>query len=736
MQRAKFIKSLAAHRWLPPANIRLPPPQNPTAALPPAQYIHTTSYLDSTILQLQQQPPPPRKRLKFKPPSARLAVRSDRIRAMSTSINIPALPAAAANAAISVQQQADDTARFSTTAEPKMLVRSPGSHDPNTQSNYLVFYPLHYDVALNIDFDKCRFVGSVSTKFECRQQGTCDEILLDSKDVEVKNVTVVEGPAVKSWSLGEEAKKGNYGRQLKVHLSGVVDYQETVVLKIEFETTDKAAALQWLTPEQTTNGKHPYVFSQCEPIYCRTIFPCADTPAAKSTFTFAIRSPLPVLCSGLQTSVGTYDATTKSLLYGYEQTVPIPAYLFAIASGDIAGTRIGPRSWVWGAAEELVSLKAEMDGEVEKFISIAEKITDMEYAWGTYNVLILPPSFPFGGMENPVYTYATPSIISGDKENIDVIAHELAHSWSGNLVTNATFQDFWLNEGWTMYLERRIGAEIHGEKFYDFSSIIGWKSLEESVNEYGADHEFTKLVPNLVDQDPDDAFSTIPYEKGFTLLRKLDRLVGRERWDRFIPHYFKTFRGKSLTSKQFKDTLLAFFESDAQAHELLTTKIDWDKEFYSPGLPEKPDFDTSMVDVCYELAKKWRNKDLLGFAPSANDLDGWTANQKVVFLDRLLGYDALAKADVDLMGKVYGFDCSGNMEVVFRFYGLALKARHERFYQPAASWVQTIGRMKYCRPTYRALAACDRELAVKTFTEREMWYHPLCRSMVRKDLGL
>lgn len=287
-----------------------------------------------------------------------------------------------------------------------------------------------------------------------------------------------------------------------------------------------------------------------------------------------------------------------------------------------------------------------------------------------------------------------------------------------------------------MYLERRIGAAIHGEKYYDFSCIIGWKSLEESVKEYGAEHEFTKLVPNLVGEDPDDAFSTVPYEKGFTFLRKLDETVGREKWNKFIPFYFKTFKGKSLTSHQFKDTVLSFFKDDKAASMELSDKIDWDKEFYSPGLPTKPDFDTSMVDICYELAEKWKNKGDNGFTPSEKDLDDWTANQKVVFLDTLATYPAFSTEDVDALGKVYGFDNSGNMEVVFRFYGVALKAKYEKFYEPAAKWVQTIGRMKYCRPTYRSLASCDRDLAVKTFLEREEWYHPLCRAMVRKDLGL
>lgn len=212
-------------------------------------------------------------------------------------------------------------------------------------------------------------------------------------------------------------------------------------------------------------------------------------------------------------------------------------------------------------------------------------------------------------MENPVYTFATPTLISGDRQNVDVIAHELAHSWSGNLVTSCSWEHFWLNEGWTIYIERRIGAAIHGEPERDFSAIIGWKALEDSINHYGADHEYTKLIPNLQSGvDPDDAFSTVPYEKGFHFLYYLEKLVGRDAFDKFIPHYFSKYEGKSLDSYEFRDTFMAFFNGlgDDEISKKVAG-IDWEARFYDPGMPPKPEFDTTYADQCYALAEKWKD---------------------------------------------------------------------------------------------------------------------------------
>jgi leukotriene-A4 hydrolase len=496
-----------------------------------------------------------------------------------------------------------------------------------------------------------------------------------------------------------------------------------------------------MTPAQTSNKKHPYMFSQCQAIHARSVFPCQDTPDVKSTFDFALRSPLPVLASGLPTGSKEYaapkDGAPGTLLYTFEQKVPIPSYLFALASGDLASASIGPRSTIWSGPEELLDCQRELEGEIEPFMTAIESVVSLPYQWTQYNCLILPPSFPYGGMENPVWTYATPSIISGDKQNVDVIAHELSHSWSGNLVSNCSWEHFWLNEGWTTYLERRVQAHLYGEPYRHFSAVIGWKALEGSVERYGTEHPYTKLVTDLKGNDPDDAFSSIPYEKGFHALYAFELLLGKEKWDSFIPHYFNTFKFKSLDSYDFKACLIDFFSSDSSSAKKLED-FDWDKLFYAPGYPTKPEFDETLVKTCYDLANKWesriknKSKD---FEPKKEDIDSWVANQSVVFLERIEDFAAsFSPADIHLLGSVYSYTTTQNIEVLSRYLGIGLKAKAEETYKPAAELLGKIGRMKFVRPLYRALEEADRALAVETYEKNKDFYHPICREMVRKDL--
>ncbi|KAL2071810.1 hypothetical protein VTL71DRAFT_13045 [Oculimacula yallundae] len=603
--------------------------------------------------------------------------------------------------------------------------------DPTTVSNYNNWKTKHTIADFAIDFKKQRLTGTVTLSLESITEKESEEIILDSSYLDITEVSL-NGSTTKDWKLAERSEP--YGSPLSINVPGGASRGTILDVAITLATTDKCTALQWLPPTQTGNKKYPYMFSQCEAIHNRSIFPCQDTPDVKSTYDFRIRSPLPVVASGLSTGASAFkhgeDGEAGTLLYTFNQEIPIPSYLFAIASGDIATAAIGPRSLVSTGPEELSDAKWELENDIEKYIEVAEKLI-FPYKWTQYNVLVLPPSFPYGGMENPIFTFATPTIISGDRENIDVIAHELAHSWSGNLVSNASWEHMWLNEGWTVYLERRIQAAVHGEPHRDFSAIIGWKALEDSVNNFGADHEFTKLVIDLKGKDPDDSFSSIPYEKGFHFLYYLEKLVGKPEFDKFIPHYFTTWSQKSLDSYDFKATLLSFFASFPASAKALES-VDWDTWFYAPGLPPKPKFDTSMVDRCYALADAWSSPD---YAPQASDIAGLTANQIVVFLEKVQLFPTpLSPAQSRAMGKAYNLATSRNVELSFRYFGIGLTAKDESVYQPTAELLGTVGRMKFVRPLYRKLNKVDRELALKTFEKNRDFYHPICRDMVEKDL--
>ncbi|TVY29225.1 Leukotriene A-4 hydrolase-like protein [Lachnellula hyalina] len=604
--------------------------------------------------------------------------------------------------------------------------------DPNTLSNYNDWKTKHTIADLAIDFKKQRLTGTVTLQLESITDKQSQEIILDTSFLDVQNVSLNGGKS--TWEV--KARSEPYGSPLSVEVPGGAAKGSIVSLNISLATTEKCTALQWFAPAQTSNKKFPYMFSQCQAIHNRSIFPCQDTPDVKSTYDFKIRSPLPVIASGLPTGAAKFEhgenGESGTLLYSFHQEIPMPSYLFALASGDIATASIGPRSVVSTGPEELSDAKWEFEDDTEKFIQVAEKLI-FPYAWTQYNILVLPPSFPYGGMENPVFTFATPTVVSGDRENIDVIAHELSHSWSGNLVSNASWEHFWLNEGWTTYLERRIQTAVHGESHRDFSAIIGWKALEDSVKIFGEDHEFTKLVIDLKGKDPDDAFSSIPYEKGFHFLYYLEKLIGKSSWDPFIPHYFKTWLKKSLDSYDFKATLLDFFASDKEASKALES-VDWDTWFYKPGMPPKPDFDTSMVDTCYALADKWESKD---YTPSKSDIEGLSANQIVVFLEKVqLFKEPLAPAQSKAMGKTYSLTNTRNVELSSRYLGIGLTAKDESVYKPTTELLGKVGRMKFVRPLYRKLEKVDRKLALETFEKNKEFYHPICRGLVEKDLGL
>ncbi|PKX98583.1 bifunctional aminopeptidase/epoxide hydrolase [Aspergillus novofumigatus IBT 16806] len=567
--------------------------------------------------------------------------------------------------------------------------------DPNTLSNYNNWVSTHITANFDILFDQRKLAGNVIHQFRSTTHGESNHIILDTNNLDIGGVKVNGQPS--QWEFLPRLEP--YGTPLKITLDQGVKLNETIEVDISVKTTEKCTALQWLTPAQTSNKKHPYMFSQCQAIHARSIFPCQDTPDVKCTLDFNITSPLPVIASGLpvRDSSEAPESDGKTL-YKFHQKVPIPSYLFALASGDISEAPIGPRSVVATSPDKLSECQWELEADTEKFINAIEKIV-YPYVWGEYNVLILPPVFRTGEWKIQSLHLPPP-----DRENIDVIAHELAHSWSGNLVTNASWEHFWLNEGWTTYLERR--------PYRHFSAIIGWKALTDSVEHFGPEHDFTKLITNLKGMDPDDAFSSIPYEKGFNFLFHLENLVGKSKFDLFIPHYFNKYKGKSLDSYEFKSTILDFFKDDSEASTALN-ELDWDRWFYA----------------------LWLSLPNSSFKPQSEDIRGLTANQVVVFLEQILVSERQLTPELSkLMGEIYGLAASQNIEVANLYFQVGLQAGDASVLEPTADLLGKIGRMKFVRPLYRKLAKFDRKRAIETFEKHRDFYHPICRAMVEKDL--
>ncbi|EQC37343.1 hypothetical protein SDRG_05560 [Saprolegnia diclina VS20] len=601
--------------------------------------------------------------------------------------------------------------------------------DKHTLANLEAISVLSLDLHLTADFGRSALDGYVDIEAEVLAPTT--SFVLDTRALYIKSATI-DGTPVLKQQIDDEV----FGTALHLALPAAVQAVGTkFTARIYYETTPESSAIQWLPKEQTADKEYPYLFTQCQAIHARSLLPCQDCPMAKSIYKATITVPSWAKC--LMSAVACADPETngETTQFFYEQNVAVPSYLIAMVIGHLESREVGPRSRVW-SEPSMVDAVAYEFAQTEDFLRNAEEIMDQEYVWGRYDMVSLPPSFPFGGMENPCLTFATPTLLAGDRSLADVIAHEIAHSWTGNLITNHTWEHFWLNEGWTMWLQRKIMAKIYTDLHFDFDAIIGWNALLDSVDHYGHDHEFTKLVPVLDGADPDDSFSSVPYEKGFNLLYYLSKLVGDAAFETFAKAYVRAFRYKTVTSNEFRDFFVAFF-AETKSAELAT--IDWAAWFYAPGMPARPDFDTTISTASAELADRW----LQNAGPfAADDIAHWTSSQIIVTLETILekciargeflSHDVLAD-----MGALYNLVETKNSEVRFRYQTLCVRAEYAVILPQVEAFLKEQGRMKFVRPLYRdlyksAFGAAD---ARRIFAEWKDNYHPIARKMVAKDLG-
>ncbi|KAG2191809.1 hypothetical protein INT47_011933 [Mucor saturninus] len=607
--------------------------------------------------------------------------------------------------------------------------------DLSSQANIDQVKTTHLHLNWNVDFKSQILYGNVVLDLVTSVENV-NKVVLDTSYLDIQSVTLGENESLK-YQVAE--RYADLGSALTIDVPVIEKTGTQFQLTIQYATTEKCTAVQFLTPEQTLGGKHPYLFSQSEPIHGRAMIPCQDSPSVKVTYSASVKSDLPVVMSALQTGIDDEHDGTKT--YHFRQNTTIPSYLIAIAVGNLVGREIGPRSSVW-CEPEMIDAAAWEFADTELFVATGEDLLT-PYEWGRYDLLVLPPSFPYGGMENPCLTFVTPTLLAGDKSAVNVIAHEISHSWMGNLVTTNSWKHYWLNEGWTVFIERKILGRLHGEATRQFEALSGLKSLQESVDLFGPDSLKTVLNPDLRGgANPDDFFSKVPYEKGFNFLYHIEKVVGGPSiFEPYMKAYVKHFASTSISTQDWQEFLFAYMEEThgPSMVEKLNT-IDFDAWINKPGMPPvDPQFDTSLADACYDLAKRWdeaRDTDLSQF--SSKDIEDFSASQKIVFLERLTDAKPLAHALIVKMDELYNLTSNHNADLRLRWQQICLMSSYEPIYPEVVKFVTEQGRMKFVRPLYRLLHEADNgaQLAVDTYLAHKSFYHPIAAQLIEKDIGL
>lgn len=568
----------------------------------------------------------------------------------------------------------------------------------------------HASLKLTIDFQQKQLIGSAKLTLDRREAGA--PVILDIQGLAVERITGEDG-SPREYTISKEDR--HLGSALTVNLTPP-DHNITVY----YHTTEKSDALQWLAPAQTAGGKHPYLFTQGQSIFTRTWIPLQDSPAVRITYDAEIVAPagLTPVMSARRLERGANGA------YRFELNLPIPSYLVALACGNLQFLPISERSGVWSEPEIVTKARDEFI-DTEKMIQSVERLFGA-YRWGRYDIIVLPPSFPFGGMENPMLTFATPTVLTGDKSLVSLVAHELAHSWSGNLVTNATWADFWLNEGFTMYLEHRTMEEVYGSDRANLEAQLGRTELEREMLELEPIDQI--LHVDLKGRHPDDGFTGVPYQKGLMFLQRLESLVGREAFDTFLKNYFDEHSFQSITTEDFLNDLnVNLLKSRPEVQK----NIHIDEWIYKPGLPaDTPAIRSkalAAVDGALELLKS-------GEAPDHLQTKGWVTQQWQHFLTNLpAGTSAASMARLDA---AFHFTNSSNSEIQGEWLRLAIQYR----YQPADAKIEefliNVGRRKFLKPLYTEFAKTPegKARAREIYKKARARYHPICQTLIDKIL--
>lgn len=582
--------------------------------------------------------------------------------------------------------------------------------DEHTLSNYYDARTTHLHLDIEVSFEEKKVFGTAVHTIE--NINNVEHINFDTKALNIKNVTI-DGGQETEYTM--ESYDELLGTQLSVAIT-----PETKTVEIEYETTEKTEALDWLMPAQTAGKEQPFMYTQGQSIFTRSWIPVQGTPAIRITYSARVKVP-----NNLMAVMSASNPVQKNETGIYEFDMPqsIPCYLLALAVGDLAFAEIDHRTGVYTEPSMLEDCAYEL-ADMGNMVTAAEKLYGT-YLWDRYDVIVLPPSFPFGGMENPRLTFATPTIIAGDRSLVALIAHELAHSWSGNLVTNSTWNDFWLNEGFTVYFERRIMESLYGKDYTDMLALLGYQDLMSSIEDEAPEMQSLKL--NLMMKHPDDAMSDIAYEKGYFFLRLLEQTVGRDNFDAFLKAYFDEHKFQTITTEEF----IVYLNNNLIGPHNLSVNLDeW---VYGQGVPDNCPkvISTRFNAVEANIEQFYTSGKVEGSIEASN----WTTHEWLHFIRHLK--EGTTPEQMALLDENFHLTQSGNSEIAAIWFEKSINFGYDAIDAELEAFLVKVGRRKFLMPLYTALAETPegKEKALAIYKKARSNYHYVSFNSIDQLLG-
>lgn len=574
----------------------------------------------------------------------------------------------------------------------------------------------HLDLELEILFDQRILKGTATLILHERFVG---DLVLDTRDLTIEDAEYsAHGREFFRTAFELGAGDPVRGAPLIIHLPS-----EASAVRLRYITSENASGLQWLDALQTAGKRHPFLFTQSEATHARSWVPIQDSPRVRMTLSARVRMPADV--KAVMSAVNNAEAWRKSDPQ-FTMPYPIPAYLLALAAGDLDFRELSTRTGVF-SEKTIVEEAAREFENLEEMLCAAEALFG-PYRWGRYDVLVLPPSFPVGGMENPCLTFTSPTIIAGDKSLTSVIVHELAHSWSSNVANGATWRHFWMNEAFTVYMERRILEQLYGSRRAEIEAVLGLQELKRELSRLDAKDQV--LEGQVNGRDPNSNATQVPYEKGALFLRTIEETVGRRRFDEFLREYFNHFAFGTVTTSQFVEYLrknLLYAYQDAEP------KLSIEEWIHGAGIPKGAAYPTS--DVLEKVER--RAQDWLEGRISLRDVQrsAWTTHEWLRFLECISGRIDTAK--MQELDREFDLTNSGNAEIEYQWLLMAVRNRYTPAYQRLEQFLTAVGRRKFLKPLYLELAKTPegKKWAQAIYDRASPNYHPISRDAVKSVLN-